>query len=129
MKTILSLLAFTTLTLQAADKPNVVLFLVDDMGWMDCGVYGSKYYETPHMDKLAKQSMLFTDAYAHPLCSPTRASILSGQYPSRHAPQATILTNASADQLKIRACVFSFGLTGRGSDHKTCNIVLRKNAI
>ena len=59
MKTILSLLAFTTLALQATDKPNVVLFLVDDMGWMDCGVYGSKYYETPHMDKLAKQSMLF----------------------------------------------------------------------
>ena len=56
MKTILSLLTFTTLSLQAADKPNVVLFLVDDMGWMDCGVYGSKYYETPHMDKLAKQS-------------------------------------------------------------------------
>ena len=67
-----------------ADKPNIILFLVDDMGWMDCGVYGSKYYETPHMDRLAGQSMLFTDAYAHPLCSPTRASILSGQYPSRH---------------------------------------------
>ncbi|SVA62417.1 uncharacterized protein METZ01_LOCUS115271, partial [marine metagenome] len=93
MKTILSLLAFTTLALQAADKPNVVLFLVDDMGWMDCGVYGSKYYETPHMDKLAKQSMLFTDAYAHPLCSPTRASILSGQYPSRHG-----ITTASGHQ-------------------------------
>jgi arylsulfatase A-like enzyme len=93
MKTILSLLAFTTLTLQAADKPNVVIFLVDDMGWMDCGVYGSKYYETPHMDKFAKQSMLFTDAYAHPLCSPTRASILTGQYPSRHG-----ITTASGHQ-------------------------------
>lgn len=65
-----------------SQKPNIVLFLVDDMGWMDSGVYGSKYYETPHMDKFAKQSMLFTDAYAHPLCSPTRASILTGQYPS-----------------------------------------------
>ncbi len=53
-----------------ADKPNIVLFLVDDMGWMDCGVYGSKYYETPHMDRLAGQSMLFTDAYAHPLFDP-----------------------------------------------------------
>ena len=78
---------------QSADKLNIVLFLVDDMGWMDCGVYGSKYYETPHMDKLAKQSMLFTDAYAHPLCSPTRASILSGQYPSRHG-----ITTASGHQ-------------------------------
>lgn len=67
-----------------SQRPNIVLFLVDDMGWMDSGVYGSKYYETPHMDKFAKQSMLFTDAYAHPLCSPTRASILTGQYPPRH---------------------------------------------
>ena len=64
--------------------PNVVLFLVDDMGWMDSSVYGSKYYETPQMERLARQSMRFTDAYAVPLCSPTRASILTGQYSSRH---------------------------------------------
>jgi len=68
----------------AAKRPNVVLFLVDDMGWMDSGVYGSKYYETPHMDRLATQAMRFTDAYALPLCSPSRASILTGQYSSRH---------------------------------------------
>ncbi|MGE0378764.1 MAG: sulfatase-like hydrolase/transferase [Planctomycetaceae bacterium] len=69
----------------AADKPpNVVLFLVDDMGWMDSSAYGSTYYETPHMERLAAQSMRFTDAYATPLCSPTRASILTGQYSSRH---------------------------------------------
>ena len=81
---LLSIGLLSVLTGANAQKPNVVLFLVDDMGWMDSGVYGSKYYETPHMDKFAKQSMLFTDAYAHPLCSPTRASILTGQYPSRH---------------------------------------------
>jgi arylsulfatase A-like enzyme len=70
----------------AADsKPtNVVLFLVDDMGWMDSTPYGSQYYETPNMERLAKQSMRFTDAYALPLCSPTRASILTGKYSSRH---------------------------------------------
>ncbi|QDT66919.1 sulfatase [Calycomorphotria hydatis] len=69
-----------------AEKPyqNVVLFLVDDMGWMDSSEYGSTYYETPHMEQLATQSMKFTDAYALPLCSPTRASILTGQYSSRH---------------------------------------------
>ena len=54
------------------------------MGWMDCTPYGSKYYDTPNMERLAKQSMRFTDAYALPLCSPTRASILTGQYSSRH---------------------------------------------
>ena len=69
---------------QPADRPNVVLFLVDDMGWMDSTPYGSQYYDTPNMQRFERQSMRFTDAYAVPLCSPTRASILSGQYSSRH---------------------------------------------
>lgn len=71
-------------TIAADSPPNVVLFLVDDMGWMDSEPYGSRYYETPNMSRLAKQSMRFTNAYATPLCSPTRASILTGQYTSRH---------------------------------------------
>ena len=73
--------------------PNVVLFLVDDMGWMDSSAYGSAYYETPNMERFSKESMRFTDAYAVPLCSPTRASILSGQYSSRHR-----ITSASGHQ-------------------------------
>lgn len=77
----------------AAERPNIVLFLVDDMGWMDSTPYGSEYYETPNMQRLAQQSMRFTDAYALPLCSPTRASILSGQYSSRHR-----VTSASGHQ-------------------------------
>jgi arylsulfatase A-like enzyme len=68
----------------AESKPNIVLFLVDDMGWMDCGAYGSQYYETPNIDRFADQAMRFTDAYAVPLCSPTRASIMTGQYSARH---------------------------------------------
>lgn len=75
------------------ERPNVVLFLVDDMGWMDSSVYGSEYYETPNMERLAKQAMRFTDAYAVPLCSPSRATILSGQYSSRHG-----VTSASGHQ-------------------------------
>jgi arylsulfatase A-like enzyme len=67
-----------------AAQPNIVLFLVDDMGWMDSGVYGSKYYETPNIDRFAERAMRFTNAYAQPLCSPTRASILTGQYSARH---------------------------------------------
>lgn len=64
--------------------PNVVLFLVDDLGWMDVGCYGSKVYETPHVDALASAGVRFTNAYAtcH-VCSPTRASILTGKYPAR----------------------------------------------
>jgi len=65
-------------------KPNFVFFLVDDMGWMDTSCYGSSFYETPNIDKLASEGMRFTDAYAaSPVCSPTRASILSGKHPAR----------------------------------------------
>lgn len=74
-------------------KPNVIVFLVDDMGWMDCGAYGSQYYDTPNMDRFAKRSMRFTDAYAQPLCSPTRASLLTGKYSARHG-----ITSASGHQ-------------------------------
>ncbi len=70
----------------AADKvaPNVVFFLVDDLGWADIGCYGSTFYETPHVDALAASGMKFTQAYAAcPVCSPTRASILTGRHPVR----------------------------------------------
>ena len=57
--------------LLASEKPNIIFFLVDDMGWMDCSVYGSKYYETPNIDRLAAMGKVFTSAYtASPLCSP-----------------------------------------------------------
>ena len=65
-------------------KPNIILFLIDDLGWSDVGVNGSTFYETPVIDKMAKDGALFTDAYAaSPVCSPSRASILTGKYPSR----------------------------------------------
>jgi arylsulfatase A-like enzyme len=64
-------------------KPNIVFFLIDDMGWMDVGFNGSTFYETPNIDKLAKDGMQFTNAYAAcPVCSPTRASIMAGKYPA-----------------------------------------------
>jgi len=65
-------------------EPNVVFFLVDDLGWADVGVNGSSFYETPHIDALANSGMNFTQAYAAcPVCSPTRASILTGRHPVR----------------------------------------------
>ncbi|MBX3119575.1 MAG: sulfatase [Fimbriimonadaceae bacterium] len=65
-------------------KPNIVFILVDDMGWKDVGCYGSRYYQTPNIDRLAKTSARFTQAYAAAaVCSPTRASILTGKYPAR----------------------------------------------
>ena len=67
-------------------KPSFVFFLVDDLGWKDLGCYGSTFYETPNIDRLAAQGMRFTNAYAAcPVCSPTRASIMTGKYPARLA--------------------------------------------
>lgn len=73
---------------QAADKPakkpNIIFILADDLGYGDLGCYGSKIHETPNLDRLALQGMRFTQAYAAcSVCSPTRASILSGKYPAR----------------------------------------------
>lgn len=65
-------------------KPNILFILIDDMGWPDLACFGSKFHETPNIDRLARQGMKFTDAYAAcPVCSPTRASIMTGQYPAR----------------------------------------------
>jgi arylsulfatase A-like enzyme len=69
---------------ERSSPPNVVLFLVDDLGWADLGVQGSTFYETPAVDQLAATGMRFTDAYAaSPVCSPTRAALLTGRHPVR----------------------------------------------
>ena len=69
----------------SAKAPNVLFFLVDDLGYMDIGAYNPKcFYETPNIDKLAASGMKFTDGYAaNPVCSPTRYSIQTGKWPSR----------------------------------------------
>ncbi len=69
----------------AADStPNVVLIMADDLGWKDLNCYGNKQLDTPNIDRLAKQGMLFTDAYsAAPVCTPTRAALMTGESPAR----------------------------------------------
>lgn len=67
-----------------AARPNVLFILVDDLGWSDVGYNGSRVYETPHIDRLASQGTVLTDFYAAgPVCSPTRAAILTGKSPAR----------------------------------------------
>jgi len=66
-------------------KPNFVFIFIDDMGWKDLGFMGSRYYETPNIDKLAGEGVVFTNAYSNaPNCAPTRACLMSGQYTPRH---------------------------------------------
>ena len=72
------------LSFKVLSKPNVLFILIDDMGWMDLGCQGNKNLHTPNIDNLAKEGMRFTDAYAPaPVCSPTRAAIITGQSPAR----------------------------------------------
>lgn len=81
-------LSWSTVSVVADDsiesKTNVVLILIDDLGWKDLGCYGSEYYQTPNIDRLADEGMRFTDGYAAcNVCSPTRAAIMTGKYPAR----------------------------------------------
>src|SRR5688500_14249656 len=78
------LLAAPGVAAEPPRPPNVVLVMADDFGWADAGCYGSRFHQTPNIDRLAGRGLRFTDYYAaNPLCSPTRASVLTGQYPGR----------------------------------------------
>jgi arylsulfatase A len=74
----------TTVSCARKQRPNILLILVDDWGWTDMGAYGSTFYETPNLDKAASEGVRFTSAYAScPVCSPTRAAVMTGKYPPR----------------------------------------------
>lgn len=90
MKTLaLLLLALSAMSASAqtgvsAPRPNIIFILIDDMGWTDLGCFGSKFYETPNIDRLCAQGVKFSNAYAAcTVCSPTRAAIMTGKYPAR----------------------------------------------
>jgi arylsulfatase A-like enzyme len=69
---------------EAAPRPNVILIMLDDLGWADLGCYGSQFHKSPQIDRLAKEGMRFTQAYAAaPVCSPTRAALMTGKWPAR----------------------------------------------
>ena len=82
---LLFLAALLSVPLAAAERPNVLFILVDDLGYMDIGANNpDTFYETPNIDRLAASGMRFTDGYAaNPVCSPTRYSIMTGRYPTR----------------------------------------------
>ncbi|MEY2409867.1 MAG: arylsulfatase [Verrucomicrobiota bacterium] len=81
---LLLVLVGSSTTFAGTRPPNIVFILMDDLGWADLGCQGSDFYRTPNIDRLAREGMRFTQAYAaSPICSPTRASILTGQHPAR----------------------------------------------
>jgi arylsulfatase A-like enzyme len=76
---------------RAANRPNVVLIITDDLGWADLGSYGATDVRTPHIDKLARDGVRFTDFYANAvLCTPTRAGLITGRYQQRYGIEAAL---------------------------------------
>jgi arylsulfatase A-like enzyme len=98
-----------------ATRPNIVFIFADDLGWRDVGFNGSRFYETPHIDRLASQGMVFTNAYANAAnCVPSRACLLSGQYGPRHRVYAVMSLNRgikSRDRLDVKGIRESSVLT------------------
>jgi N-acetylgalactosamine-6-sulfatase len=98
MKIFISVFSLLAATLSAADRPNIIFILADDMGWGDLASYGHPQVKTPHLDRLAQQGTRFTQFYvASPVCSPSRAAFLTGEFPSRegiHGHFGSIKENA-----------------------------------
>jgi N-acetylglucosamine-6-sulfatase len=92
-------------------QPNIVVILIDDMRWDEFGLGGHPYVETPGIDRLASEGLMFTSAFhAVPLCSPNRASLLTGQYPSRHG----IIDNVARDRASHQLNTFPQALQRAG---------------
>ena len=111
----------------AKQQPNIILFYVDDLGWSDLSVQGSKFYETPHLDKLASQGMRFTNAYAGASnCAPSRACLMLGQYTPRHGvftvgpsnrgkpPARKLVASPNAKGIKAEHFTMAEALQGAG---------------
>ncbi|MEM1183755.1 MAG: sulfatase [Planctomycetota bacterium] len=99
MGTLLSLASGCAAPIGEDQRPNIVLFLVDDLGWRDVGFMGSSYHETPHIDSIAAQGMVFSHAYANaPNCAPSRAALMSGMY----APRTGVYTVSPPDRGRAR---------------------------
>lgn len=108
----------------ATTQPSIIIILADDLGWRDLGCYGNTFNETPNIDKLAKQGMRFTQFYAGPVCSPTRANLMSGQdqarfgitqhIPGHKRPYAKLIDPVVPLQLPLAVETFAERLRGAG---------------
>ena len=119
----LAVLLCASLASPALSKPNILLIMADDLGWSDLGCYGNELIDTPHIDGLAKEGMRFTDAYAMPVCTPTRVSIQSGmnhatlkiQHPNPHnRPWAKLTTPRQYWRLPLEETTIAEALAESG---------------
>ncbi|MCM2375216.1 sulfatase [Aporhodopirellula aestuarii] len=124
-------------TAQAESPPNVVFILADDLGWSDTTLFGTtSFYKTPNVERLASRGMTFTRAYsASPLCSPTRASVLTGLSPARHGitspnchlPQVTLAATATRTGPANQKCTIPSSVSRLDTDYYTLAEMFRGN--
>jgi arylsulfatase A-like enzyme len=108
-------LALPALKVSAADTPpNVVFLLADDLGRADCGFMGGKEIATPNLDKLAKAGAVLDQFYVQPVCSPTRAALMTGRYPMRHGLQVGVVRPWAEYGLPLEERTLASGLKGAG---------------
>ncbi len=101
---ILTCLFFCSCTLSTQEqstKPNIIFIMADDLGWQDVGFMGSQWFETPNLDKLADESLVFTSAYMYPTCSPSRAALLTGRQSFRTGVYAVPVLERGSNQSNI----------------------------
>jgi arylsulfatase B len=89
------LLTLLTTPARAAGKPNIVYIVADDLGWKDVGFNGCTDIKTPNLDQLARTGARFLQFYAQPMCSPTRAALMTGRYPYRYGLQTLVIPSVS----------------------------------
>jgi arylsulfatase A-like enzyme len=128
MTRLLALLAWLATSLAAAPRPNIVVVLMDDMGWRDTGFAGNRFIETPHLDRFAREGVRFAQCYASaPNCAPSRACLLTGQYPPRHGvytvvderhapgqPYMRVMSTRGSDEIPSRTTTLAEALRSKG---------------
>ena len=115
----LMLAAWCSVSLSAktdTNPPNVVVIFMDDMAYADIGPFGAKAYPTPHLDRMAAEGLRFENAYATPLCTPTRVMIMSGLYPPRTGFRALI---GKGEGVRMPASIRTFGHDFRAAGYAT----------
>jgi len=116
MKKAFLILAVLASSAPGASRPNVIVIMADDIGAEGLACYGSTIYTTPHLDRMAKEGVRFNNAYATPLCTPTRVMIMSGLYPNRTGFRALI---GKGKGVRMPASIKTFGHYFRDAGYKT----------
>ena len=116
MKLIILLLAVISTSAFSASKPNIIVIMADDIGAEGLNCYGSTIYTTPHLDTMAKEGIRFNNAYATPLCTPTRVMIMSGLYPGRTGFKALI---GKGEGVRMPADIKTFGHYFKDAGYET----------